>query len=121
MQVNSRIALFERIETIEKEMEEPPRIEFTSVGFRGVAETLDRVAFRAGLVASMRAKLKGTMGVMVSGGYREESINGVKFIEPDGQNLDPSWHEIAELVVNSMDVKFSLKNLNELAIKGFPF
>ena len=99
----------------------PDRVEISSIGFRGVAETLDRVAFRAGLVASLRAKLKGTMGVMVSGGYREESINGVKIIEPDGNNLHESWHELAELVVNSGDIRFSLKNVNELTVKSFPF
>ena len=58
---------------------------------------------------------------MVSGGYREESINGVKIIEPDGNNLHESWHELAELIVNSADIQFSLKNVNELTVKHFPF
>lgn len=68
-----------------------------------------------GLVVGMRAKqVASTMGVMVTASHNHHEDNGVKIIEPDGSMLVPDWEKIAELIVNSTDLKDTLHNFNML-------
>ena len=116
-----RMQLLEKVDEYEKSFEDPQKtIPYGEHGFRDEAKNLDRLAFRVGLFTGIRSRVKGTYGIMVSGGHREHEINGVKIIEPDGRNLDKEWREMAEIFMNTCDIEFSLKNLNELTIKQFP-
>ena len=69
----------------------------------------------------MRSKIRGTYGIMISGGYRQKDINGILIIEPGGGVFDDAWVEMLELFVNSVDIIFSVKNMNEIQLKGFPY
>ena len=51
---------------------------------------------------------------MISGGHRDKDINGVYIIEPGGGHFDDNWVEMLELFCNSVDIIFSMKNMNEL-------
>ena len=53
---------------------------------------------------------------MVTAGHNHHADNGVKIIEPDGSMLVPEWEPFAELIVNSTDLRESLKNLSSLSI-----
>lgn len=92
LQGQLRAQVISRILESEKDFPIPHQIEYGNAGFLDSEEVMLRVAFRVGLVTAMRAKLKGTYGVMISGGHRVSSINGVKIIEPDGGSLEHSWH-----------------------------
>ena len=71
-----------------------------------------RVAFRIGLFIAQRSKIRGTYGIYVSGGHRDKSINGILVIEPGGGRFDEAWVEMMEIFVNSVDIVFSMKNMN---------
>ena len=79
-----------------------------------------KACFRIALVVAMRAKTKGTMGIMVTGSATLHEENGVKIIDPDGSSLPYDWELIADKIINSLDIRFSMNNLNEMTIKGFP-
>ena len=96
------------------------RVEYGLNGFRENASCLERIAFRVGLYVAIRAKMKGTYGIMITGGHRDVNINGIKIIEPDGSNLPTEQHEMCDLFVNTVDIAFSVKNLNELTMKHWP-
>ena len=112
----------EKIEKIESSIEDPEqRFEYGQHGFRGDGKKLRRIAFRVGLFIGQRSKLRGTYGIMISGGHREKDINGILIIEPGGGQYDEAWVEMLELFVNSVDIIFSVKNMNEIQLKGFPY
>ena len=90
------------------------RFEYGPHGFRGEGKKLRRIAFRVGLFLGQRSKLRGTYGVMITGGHRDKDINGVYIIEPGGGHFDDNWVEMLELFCNSVDIIFSMKNMNEL-------
>ena len=68
----------------------------------------------------MRAKSLGTCGIMITASHNHHEDNGVKIFEPDGKLLSAEWELLAEMVVNSVDLVWSMKNINELTLKGFP-
>ena len=77
-QGEARVDALEKIEKCEKEYPDPEvRLEYGVNGFRDVADKLERIAFRVGLFVAIRAKMKGTFGIMVTGGHREKEINGI--------------------------------------------
>ena len=85
---------------------------YGTAGFRAHSSLLERAAYRVGLVVGMRAKVKGTCGVMVTASHNQHEDNGVKIIEPDGSMLVQDWELIAEMIINSQDLESSLKNIN---------
>ena len=84
-QFENRTDALERIEKAEEEYKDPEeRLEYGVNGFRDVAEKLERAAFRVGLYTAIKAKMRGTYGIMISGGHREKEVNGVMIVEPTG-------------------------------------
>ena len=89
-------------------------------GFRSHHSKFKRVAFRLGLLVGMRAKSLGHCGIMITASHNQHEDNGIKIFEPDGKILGAEWELLAEMLVNSVDLIWSMKNLNELTLKGFP-
>ena len=61
---------------------------YGTAGFRADADELERVFFRVGLLAALKAKLTTRMGVMVTASHNPKEDNGVKIIEANGNILD---------------------------------
>ena len=57
---------------------------------------------------------------MITASHNHHEDNGIKIFEPDGKILSAEWELLAEMLVNSVDLPWSMKNLNELTLKGFP-
>ena len=57
---------------------------------------------------------------MITASHNRHEDNGIKIFEPDGKILGAEWELLAEMLVNSVDLIWSMKNLNELTLKGFP-
>ena len=87
---------------------------YGTAGFRTLADHLDRVCFRAGILAGIRAKLHGGLaGVMVTASHNGKQDNGLKIFEQDGSMLDPAWEKLAEALVNAPDLVQFLGDLND--------
>jgi phosphoacetylglucosamine mutase len=83
------------------------RFAYGTAGFRTLGDTLDRVCFRAGLLAGLKAKLPGNgalQGVMVTASHNPKQDNGLKIFERDGEMLPQPWEKLAEGVVNAKDI-----------------
>ena len=103
--IRGRSLVLQAVEAQEKVFKEVEGHQYYgSEGFTGFGEDLERVAFRVGLVAAIRAKSVGTCGVMVTAGHSLYEENGVQIIEQDGSHLDPNWELICEMIVNSVDI-----------------
>ena len=72
------------------------KFSYGTAGFRTLGDTLDRVSFRAGILAGIRAKMRGLAGIMVTASHNPKQDNGLKIIENDGSMLEPSWEKLAE-------------------------
>jgi phosphoacetylglucosamine mutase len=93
------------------------RFAYGTAGFRTLGETLDRVCFRAGLLAGIRAKTHGGLaGVMVTASHNPKQDNGLKIFERDGEMLEGAWEKLSEDIVNTKDIAGFLRELGE---KGF--
>ena len=66
------------------------------------ADLLDGVAFRVGLLSSLRSrKLSGqAIGVMVTASHNPPADNGVKIVDPMGEMLEQDWEAFATRLVN---------------------
>lgn len=84
-------------------------LRYGTAGFRDDASKLDRAFFRVGLVVALRAKLVGTMGIMITASHNPAKDNGVKIIEPNGHMLTPEWEPISEKIVNSESLQNDVK------------
>ncbi len=119
--IDGRAQCIEAINTAEEAtpaLEE--HMEHGTAGFRGHNSIMPRVALRAALLIAMRAKSTGTCGIMVTASHNHHEDNGVKIIDFEGKPLLGDWELIAEMLINSVDIIWSIKNLNQLTIKGFP-
>ena len=91
-----------------------PTIEKTfaygTAGFRTLGSHLEKVCFRAGILAAIRAKVSGhdLTGVMVTASHNPKQDNGIKIVEADGAMLHPEWEKYAELLVNAKDLPAAL-------------
>ncbi|GAA5866710.1 hypothetical protein JCM1840_002437 [Sporobolomyces johnsonii] len=76
---------------------------YGTAGFRTVADVLDSVLYRVGLLAALRSKNLGgkTIGVMVTASHNPERDNGVKLVDPHGEMLTASWEAYATQLANS--------------------
>jgi phosphoacetylglucosamine mutase len=90
------------------------RFAYGTAGFRTLGDHLDRVCFRTGILAGIRAKLHGGLaGVMVTASHNPKQDNGLKVIERTGAMLEPSWEKVAEALVNAEDIAAYLEQLSE--------
>lgn len=105
--------LIEEVGKIDDTYEAPGKhLGYGTAGFRANASLLSRASFRVGLVVAMRAKGVGRIGVMMTASHNHHVDNGVKIVEPDGSMLVPDWEMFSEIVVNSADIRETLKQLN---------
>ncbi|KAH8905376.1 n-acetylglucosamine-phosphate mutase [Coniochaeta sp. PMI_546] len=76
---------------------------YGTAGFRMKADLLEGVAFRVGLLASLRSrKMDGqAIGVMVTASHNPAVDNGVKIVDPMGEMLEQDWEKLATDLVNS--------------------
>ena len=117
----NRMTCMEAINKQEQETEELKKyMPVTHVGFYAPADELNRLVFRASLVAAMRAKVEGFVGVMITASSRKNDINGIKLLDKDGKAWTGHWMFVLELIVNTVDIESSLRNMNEVSIRGFP-
>ena len=92
------------------------RFAYGTAGFRTLGSHLERVCFRAGLLAAIRAKVKGGLaGVMVTASHNPWQDNGLKLIEADGSMLEADWERLAETLVNAENLSETLLEVSKNA------
>lgn len=95
------------------------KFSYGTAGFRTLGEVLDRVCFRAGILAGIRAKTHGGLaGVMVTASHNPKQDNGLKIFDRDGSMLEASWEKLAEDLVNTPDLAGFLRDLAEGKSQG---
>ncbi|KAJ7125626.1 phosphoacetylglucosamine mutase [Mycena crocata] len=108
----------ESIRTLSELHPKPSQIRFQygTAGFRTVANVLDSVLFRVGVLAGLRSKkLDGkTIGVMVTASHNPEQDNGVKLVDPRGEMLDSSWEIHATTLSNAQTTDDFIDELDKL-------
>ena len=57
---------------------------------------------------------------MITASHNPPEDNGIKLVDSEGGFFNTDWEKLAEMLVNSLDLEWSMKNLNELQIRGFP-
>ncbi|KAJ8299304.1 hypothetical protein KUTeg_023364 [Tegillarca granosa] len=79
-------------------------IQYGTAGFRTKGSELDHVMYRMGILAVLRAKLKGaTIGVMITASHNPEEDNGIKLVDPMGEMLESAWEKYATELANVND------------------
>lgn len=91
--------------------------QYGTAGFRMKADLLEGVAFRVGLLASLRSrKLEGqAIGVMVTASHNPAADNGVKIVDPMGEMLEQDWEKLATNLVNSATHEELARNYIKIA------
>ncbi|ESO82826.1 hypothetical protein LOTGIDRAFT_229832 [Lottia gigantea] len=79
-------------------------IQYGTAGFRTLAEELDHVIYRMGILAVIASKSrKATIGVMITASHNPEKDNGVKLIDCHGEMMPASWEKSATVLANVGD------------------
>ena len=95
------------------------RYQYGTAGFRMKADLLEGVAFRVGLLASLRSrKHEGqAIGVMITASHNPAVDNGVKIVDPMGEMLEQEWESLATNLVNSVTHEDMFENYLSIAKK----
>ncbi|KAK1832856.1 N-acetylglucosamine-phosphate mutase [Podospora conica] len=91
---------------------------YGTAGFRMSADLLDAVAYRVGLLASLRSRKLGgqAIGIMITASHNPAVDNGVKIVDPQGEMLEQDWEKLATALVNSRSDGELVQLYHQLAI-----
>lgn len=106
--------LFQKAAEVSKQHPKPDiKFSYGTAGFRALADNLDSVMFRMGLLAVLRSKAKNgqVIGVVVTASHNPVHDNGVKLVDPFGEMLQPSWERHASELANAQDVAEVLRGV----------
>jgi phosphoacetylglucosamine mutase len=78
------------------------RFSYGTAGFRTDSSHLDPIAFRTGILASLRSLVtRSTIGIMITASHNPINDNGVKIADPGGDMLSQDWEPFAEALANA--------------------
>lgn len=91
-------------------------IKYGTAGFRRRGSTLHGVAFRCGILASLRSRALGgkATGIVITASHNPVEDNGVKLIDGDGGMLHMSWEKHAESIVSAQTSQGLCRTIHEV-------
>ncbi|XP_050398269.1 phosphoacetylglucosamine mutase [Patella vulgata] len=97
------------------------QIKYGTAGFRTIADQLDHVIYRMGLLAVIASKSrKATIGVMITASHNPEEDNGVKLVDCRGEMMPAIWEKYATQLANAGDDEIVgvLRNILSAEVKN---
>ncbi len=97
---------------------EPGRVyKYGTAGFRMRADLLEGIAFRVGMLASLRSRNLNSqaIGIMITASHNPAVDNGVKIVDPMGEMLEQDWEHLATVLVNCPTDEALLETYNKIA------
>ncbi|KAK6186351.1 hypothetical protein SNE40_008402 [Patella caerulea] len=97
------------------------QIKYGTAGFRTIANQLDHVIYRMGLLAVIASKSrKATIGVMITASHNPEEDNGVKLVDCHGEMMPAIWEKYATQLANAGDDEIVgvLRNILSAEVKN---
>ena len=85
---------------------------YSTIGFRYNENILDKLIFRAGIMASILSMSKGGLpiGIMITGGNNKSTDNGIKISSDNGEMIKEE-EKYFEEIINSQNLKDSINSI----------